>query len=63
MRRFFEAVAHALRARRVLATAAAVAIIAAALIIGGRGARAALVTAGAAGRLAGCAYTCRLAAQ
>ena len=36
MRRFFEAVAHALRARRELATAAAVAIIAAALIIIGR---------------------------
>ncbi len=63
MRRFFEAVAHALRARRELATAAAVAIIAAALIIGGRGDLAAIVTAGAAGLMAGCAEKSRLAAQ
>ena len=48
MRRFFEAVARALRGRRELAVAAATAIIAA-LIAGGQATLAAIVAAGASG--------------
>ena len=63
MRRFFEAVAHALRARRELVTAAAVTIVAAILTAGGQGNLAAIVAAGAAGFMAGRACRYRLAAQ
>lgn len=62
MRRFFEAVARALRGRRELAVAAATAIIAA-LIAGGQATLAAIVAAGAAGLMAGRAERYRLAAQ
>lgn len=62
MRRFFEAVARALRARRELAVAAATAIIAA-LIAGGQATLAAIVAAGAAGLMAGRAERYRLATQ
>ena len=61
MRRFFEAVARALRGRRELAVAAATAIIAA-LIAGGQATLAAIVAAGAAGLMAGRAERYRLAA-
>ena len=63
MRHLFETAARALRARRELATAAAVAIIAAVLVAGGQGGLAAIVTAGAAGFMAGRACRYRLAAQ
>ena len=63
MRSFFEAAARVLRPRRELATAAAVAIIAAVLVAGGQGGLAAIVTAGAAGFMAGRACRYRLAAQ
>ena len=62
MRRFFEAVARALRGRRELAVAAATAIIAA-LIAGGQATLAAIVAAGAAGLMAGRAERYRLAAR
>ena len=62
MRRFFEAVARALRGRRELAVAAATAIIAA-LIAGGQATLAAIVAAGAAGLMAGGALGYRLAAK
>lgn len=63
MRHFFKKAARALRARRELAVAAATAIIAAALIIGGRGDLAAIVALGVAGVMAGRAEKSRLAAQ
>ena len=63
MRRFFEAVARALRGRRELAVALATAIVAAALIVSGQGNLAAIVAAGAAGFMAGRACRYRLAAQ
>lgn len=63
MRRFFEAVARALRGRRELAVALATAIVAAVLIGGGQGNLAAAVAAGAAGFMAGRACRYRLAAQ
>ena len=63
MRSFFETAARALRARRELATAAAVAIIAATLLIGGRGDLASVVALGPAGLIAGRARQYRLAAQ
>lgn len=63
MRRIFETAARALRARRELATATAVAIVAAVLIGGGQGNLAAVVALGAAGVMAGRAEKSRLAAQ
>ncbi len=63
MRRFFEAVARALRGRRELAVALATAIVAAVLIGGGQGNLAAVVALGAAGFMAGRARQYRLAAQ
>ena len=63
MRRFFEAVARALRGRRELAVALATAIVAAVLIGGGQATLAAIVAAGAAGLMAGRAERYRLAAQ
>ena len=63
MRRFFEAVARALRGRRELAVALATAIVDAALIVSGQGNLAAIVAAGAAGFMAGRACRYRLAAQ
>ena len=63
MRRFFEAVARALRGRRELAVALTTAAVAAILIIGGQGDLAAVVALGAAGFMAGRARQYRLAAQ
>ena len=63
MRHLFETAARALRARRELVTAAAVAIIAAALIVSGQGNLAAIVAAGAAGLMGGHAKRYRLEAN
>lgn len=63
MRRLFETAARSLRARRELVTAAAVAIIAAALIVSGQGNLAAIVAAGAAGLMGGHAKRYRLEAN
>ena len=63
MRRFFEAVARALRGRRELAVALATAIVAAALIVSGQGNLAAVVTMGTAGVMAGRAEKSRLEAR
>ena len=63
MRHLFETAARALRARRELATAAVVAIIAAVLVAGGQGGLAAIVTAGAAGLMAGRTERYRLEAR
>ncbi len=63
MRHLFETAARALRARRELATAAAVAIIAAVLVAGGQGGLAAIVTTGAAGLMAGRTERYRLEAR
>ena len=63
MRHLFETAARALRARRELAIAAAVAIIAAVLVAGGQGGLAAIVTAGAAGLMAGRTERYRLEAR
>ena len=63
MRRFFEAVARALRGRRELAVALATAIVAAALIVSGQGNQAAVVTMGTAGVMAGRAEKSRLEAR
>ena len=63
MRQLVETAARTLRARRELATAAAVAIIAATLIIGGQATLAAIIAAGAAGLMGGHAKRYRLAAR
>ena len=63
MRSFFETAARALRARRELATAAAVAIVAAVLIGGGQATLAASVAAGAAGLMDSHAKRYRLEAN
>ncbi len=63
MRRFFEAVARALRARREMAVALATAIVAATLIVSGQGNLAAVVTMGTAGVMAGRAEKSRLEAR
>jgi len=63
MRRFFEAVARALRGRRELAVAITTAAVAAILIIGGQGNLAAIIAAGAAGLMGGHAKRYRLEAN